>query len=152
MPASKFVGDTQTLKRLMSDISCRGGNTQIGKVLGHALKETAAGKVDALVYIGDAMEEQLDDLADKAGNLGLRGVPVFVFQEGRDRIAENAFKEIARLSKGAWFRFDRNSAATLAKLLSAVAVFATGGLKALEARGRPEDRLMIESMRSGKTG
>ena len=150
--ASKFVSDTAELKRLMTDISCRGGHTQIGKVLGHALKETAAGKVDALVFIGDAMEEQLDDLAAKAGNLGLRGVPVFVFQEGRDPIAERAFKEIARLSKGAWFRFDRNSAATLAKLLSAVAVFATGGLKALEARGRPEDRLMIESMRGGKTG
>ena len=55
-------------------------------------------------------------------------------------MAERVFKEIARLSRGAWFRFDRNSAATLAKLLSAVAVFATGGLKALEARGRPEDR------------
>jgi hypothetical protein len=150
--ASKFVGDTETLKRLMSGISCRGGNTQIGKVLGHALKATAEKKVDALVYIGDAMEEQLDDLAEKAGSLGLHGVPVFVFQEGRDPVAERAFKEIARLSKGAWFRFDRNSAATLAKLLSAVAVFATGGLKALEARGRPEDRLMIESMRSGKTG
>ncbi len=150
--ASKFVGDTDALKRLMTSISCRGGNTQIGKVLSHALKETAARKVDALVYIGDAMEEQLDELAAKAGTLGLRGVPVFVFQEGRDPIAETAFKEIARLSKGAWFRFDRNSAATLAKLLSAVAVFATGGLKALEARGRPEDRLMIESMRSGKTG
>ena len=150
--ASKFVGDTDALKRLMTSISCRGGNTQIGKVLSHALKETAASKVDALVYIGDAMEEQLDELAAKAGNLGLRGVPVFVFQEGRDPIAERAFKEIARLSKGAWFRFDRNSAATLAKLLSAVAVFATGGLKALEARGRPEDRLMIESMRGRKTG
>ena len=73
---------------------------------------------------------------------------VFVFQEGSDRIAETAFKEVARLSKGAWFRFDRNSAATLAKLLSAVAVFATGGLKALEARDRPEDRLMIESLRA----
>jgi hypothetical protein len=144
--ASKFVADTDALKRLMTGISCRGGNTQIGKVLGHALKQAADGKVDALVYIGDAMEERLDDLAEKAGALGLRGVPVFVFQEGRDPIAERAFKEIARLSKGAWFRFDRNSAATLAKLLSAVAVFATGGLKALEARGRPEDRLMIESM------
>ncbi|MDQ2704349.1 MAG: VWA domain-containing protein [Pseudomonadota bacterium] len=150
--ASKFVSDTTELKRLMTDISCRGGHTQIGKVLGHALKETASAKVDALVFIGDAMEEQLDDLSAKAGNLGLRGVPVFVFQEGRDPIAERAFKEIARLSKGAWFRFDRSSAATLARLLSAVAVFATGGLKALETRGRPEDRLMIESMRGGKTG
>ena len=149
---SKFVTDTASLKRLMASIECRGGNTQIGKVLTHALKETTAQKVNALVYIGDAMEERIDDLAEKAGNLGLHGVPVFIFQEGSDNSAERAFKEIARLSKGAWFRFDRNSAATLAKLLSAVAVFATGGLKALEARGRPEDRLMIEYMRGGSTG
>ena len=67
-------------------------------------------------------------------------------------MAEAAFKQIARLSRGAWFRFDQNAAATLARLLSAVAVFATGGLKALEARGRPEDRLMIENMRGGKAG
>ncbi len=147
--ASKFVTDTAALKQLMTSIECRGGNTQIGKVLAHALKETAAGKVDALVFIGDAREEKIDDLAVKAGNLGLHGVPVFIFQEGRDGVAERAFKEIARLSKGAWFRFDRNSAATLARLLSAVAVFATGGLKALEARGRPEDRLMIEHIRGG---
>jgi hypothetical protein len=150
--ASKFVDDTGALKRLMADISCRGGHTQIGKVLSHALKEASTAKVDALVYIGDAMEEELDHLADKAGNLGLRGVPVFLFQEGSDRVAETAFKEIARLSKGAWFRFDRDAAATLAKLLSSVAVFATGGLKALEARDRPEDRLMIEQMRGGKAG
>ncbi len=149
--ASKFVADTATLKGLMTRISCQGGHTQIGKVLAHALKEATAAKVDALVYIGDAMEEQLQDLADKAAALGLRGVPVFVFQEGRDAVAEQAFKEVARLSKGAWFRFDRNSAATLAKLLSAVAVYATGGLKALETRGRPEDRLMIESMRGSGT-
>ena len=37
--ASKFVSDTAELKRLMTDISCRGGHTQIGKVLGHALNE-----------------------------------------------------------------------------------------------------------------
>jgi hypothetical protein len=145
--ASAFVSDTAGLKRLMSSIDCRGGHTQIGKVLSFALKETAREKVNALVYIGDAMEEKIDDLSVKAGNLGLHGVPVFLFQEGRDPAAEVAFKEIARLSKGAWFRFDRNAAATLAKLLSAVAVFATGGLKALEARGRPEDRLMIEHLR-----
>ena len=145
--ASKFVSETQALKQLMTGIGCRGGATQIGKVLSHALKSNAAQKVNAVVYIGDAMEEKIDDLAEKAGRLGLHGVPVFVFQEGRDRVAETAFKEIARLSKGAWFRFDHNSAATLAKLLSSVAVFASGGLKALEARGRPEDRQMIENLR-----
>ena len=144
--ASKFVDDTSALKNLMTGIDCRGGHTQLGKVLAHALKENRRGKVNALVFIGDAMEENIDDLAVKAGDLGLHGVPVFVFQEGHDPTAESAFKEIARLSRGAWFRFDRNSASTLARLLSAIAVFATGGLTALEARGRPEDRLMIEHL------
>lgn len=144
--ASRFVTDTASLKELMVRIDCRGGTTQIGKVLAHAIKENARQKVNALVFIGDAMEENFDDLADKAGTLGLHGVPIFVFQEGRDPDVERAFREIARLSKGAWFRFDRNAAGVLGRLLSAVAVYATGGLKALEARGRPEDRLMIENL------
>jgi hypothetical protein len=145
--ASRFVRDTGALKSLMTRIDCRGGHTQIGKVLAHALKETERQKVNALVYIGDAMEEKTDDLAEKAGRLGLRGVPVFAFQEGHDPVAETAFREIARLSKGAWFRFDGSAAGTLSKLLSAVAIFASGGLRALEARGRPEDQLMIEHLR-----
>jgi hypothetical protein len=145
--ASKFVRDTASLKRLMTRIQCRAGHTQFGKVLAHALKETAAEKVNALVYIGDAMEERIDDLADTAGNLSLHGVPVFIFQEGHDPVAESAFREIARLSKGAWFRFDRNSPSTLANLLAAIAVFATGGMPALEARDRPEDRLLIRHLK-----
>jgi hypothetical protein len=147
--SSAFVRDTATLKNLMTRIDCRAGNTQIGKILNHALKETARQKVDALVYIGDAFEEEINALAEQAGKLGLHGVPVFVFQEGRDARAESAFREIARLSKGAWFRFDRAAAATLAKLLASVAVFAAGGVRALEARNLPEDRLLIEHMRGG---
>lgn len=149
--SSKFVGNTASLKDLMVKIDCRGGHTQIGKVLAHTLKETGREAVDALVYIGDAMEESVDDLAEKAGQLGLRRVPVFVFQEGQDTVAEMAFKEIARLSNGAWFRFDRGSAAALAKLLSSIAVYASGGFKALESRGTREDRLLIGHMRGQKS-
>ncbi len=144
--ASRFVGNAAALKELMLKIDCRGGHTQIGKVLSHALKATAKDKVAALVYIGDALEEAIDDLADKAGRLGLHGVPVFVFQEGVDPIAERGFREIARLSRGAWFRFDRSAAATLSRLLASVAVYAAGGVKALAARGRPEDLLMLDHL------
>jgi hypothetical protein len=147
--SSAFVNDTSALKSLMTRIDCRGGHTQIRKVLAHCLKETQREKISAVVYIGDAMEEDVDDLADKAGRLGLLGVPVFVFQEGSDARAERAFREIARLSKGAWFRFDRNSAATLAKLLSSIAVYATGGFAALESRGTAEDRLLLGHMKGG---
>lgn len=148
--SSKFVSNPDALKELMQRIDCQGGHTQIGKVLAHALKEGAEKKVNALIYIGDAMEEAVDDLAEKAGRLGLLGTPVFVFQEGRDGATEKAFREIARLSKGAWFRFDRNSASVLAKLLSAIAFYASAGLAALAARGRPEDLLLIEHLRPGK--
>jgi hypothetical protein len=81
------------------------------------------------------MEEDVDELCQRAGELGLLGVPMFVFQEGREPKAELAFKEIARLTGGAYCRFDAGSAGQLRELLAAVAVYATGGRKALEDLG-----------------
>lgn len=131
--SSAFVADADRLATLMSRIDCRGGHTQIAKVLSHTRKEHKAQAVQALVYVGDAMEEAVDDLAAAAGELGLLGVPVFMFQEGRDPVAENAFREIARLSRGAYCRFDHGAAHQLAELLRAVAAYAAGGMKALTA-------------------
>jgi hypothetical protein len=115
----------------MSRIDCSGGQTQIGKVLNHARQEHARRKVQALVFVGDAMEEPIDALCQAAGELGLLGVPVFMFQEGADAVAENAYREIARLSGGAYCRFDAGSAHQLGELLRAVAAYAAGGIKAL---------------------
>lgn len=152
--ASKWQPDAAGLARLMSSVSCRGGQTQIGKVLSHIAKETDRKKVGAAVFVGDAFEEAIDDICHKAGELGLRGVPVFVFQEGRDPIAERAFREIARLTGGAWCPFDPGSADKLKALLSAVAVYASGGLPALEAvKSRdPETVLLLEQLKSGPRG
>ncbi len=130
--ASKWVKDPEALAGLMTQVSCRGGHTQIERVLKHARKETNKTKVNAMVYVGDCMEERVDDLAAVAGELGLLGLPVFLFQEGREPGAEMAFREIARLTGGAFCRFDAGSASQLKELLSAVAVYAAGGRKALE--------------------
>ena len=129
--ASKWSPDTQSLARLMASIRCMGGRTQIVRVLKHLKGEAAAGKVNACVYIGDALEEPIDDLAAVAGEIGLMGVPVFMFQEGHDPQAEAGFREIARLTRGAYFRFGQDSARVLRELLTAVAVYAAGGYKAL---------------------
>jgi hypothetical protein len=129
--ASGWVAGTGKLGELMSRIDCRGGHTQIGKVLSHARKENVKQKVQALVFVGDAMEEKIDDLCAAAGELGLLGVPVFMFQEGHDAIAENAYREVARLSHGAYCRFDTGAAHELRELLRAVAAYASGGKKAL---------------------
>ena len=129
--ASGWVAGGERLAELMSQIDCRGGQTQIGKVLSHARQEHARQKVQAVVFVGDAMEEPIDSLCQSAGELALLGVPVFMFQEGDDPVAENAYREIARLSRGAYCRFDVGSAHQLGELLRAVAAYAAGGIKAL---------------------
>jgi hypothetical protein len=104
----------------MSRIDCRGGQTQIAKILAHARRENDRRKVAALVFVGDAMEETVDRLCAGAGELALRGVPVFMFQEGYDPVCEQAFREIARLTRGAYCRFQPGAAHELGELLRAV--------------------------------
>jgi hypothetical protein len=144
--ASRWVADARALRDLMTAIDCRGGRTQIGRILAHARKETGRRKVNVLVFIGDAMEEDVDALAATAGELGMLGLRVFIFQEGRDPAVERAFREIARLSGGAYARFDVNAAGQLAELLRAAAVYAAGGLKAL-AKGGAGAQLLLQQMR-----
>jgi hypothetical protein len=130
--AGRWVSDAAALTKTMTGVQCLGGHTQIGRVLSHALKEAGNGPVNALVFVGDAIEEDIDALCHAAGQLGLKGLPCFLFQEGDDPAARNAFQQIARLSGGAWCPFDRNSAAKLKDLLAAVAAFAAGGKPALK--------------------
>jgi hypothetical protein len=145
--ASKWVGDPDALARLMSSVACQGGFTQIRKILAHARREAEKTKVNAIVYVGDCMEEDIDALCAQAGELGLLGVPMFLFQEGHEPKAERAFREIARLTRGAYCPFDAGSARQLRELLAAVAVYATGGRKALEAAKSDAAVRLLEQLR-----
>ena len=130
--ATDWLTNTVDLQNRMAAVRCLGGHTQIGKVLQHAIRETKRQKVNALVFVGDCMEENTDELRKLAGELGIYSVPVFLFHEGNDRVAERTFKQIARLTNGAYCPFDAGSAQQLRDLLSAVAVYAAGGRRALE--------------------
>jgi hypothetical protein len=134
--ASAWFDRADDLLKKMTAVSCLGGKTQVGKVLKHALAESKRAKIDAVVFVGDCMEEDVDALCHKAGELGLLGVPVFIFHEGRDRKAAAAFRQIAQLTRGACCPFDSRSAQQLRELLSAVAVYAAGGRPALEDYSR----------------
>ncbi|MDJ0955222.1 MAG: hypothetical protein QNI91_00105 [Arenicellales bacterium] len=130
--SSSWFTSTHDLLKRMTGVFCLGGLTQIFKVLKHTIKETKKKKVHALVFVGDCMEENVDALCHLAGQLGVLNVPVFIFHEGNDPAASTAFTQIARLSGGACCPFDANSASQLKELLSAVAVYAAGGRRALE--------------------
>jgi hypothetical protein len=129
---SSWMSSSESLLKTMIGVSCVGGFTQIGKVLQHTLKETQSKKVNALVFVGDCMEENVDRLSHLAGQLAFQGVPVFIFHEGNDVAAARAFRQIAQITNGACCPFDARSAQQLKDLLSAVAVYAAGGYKALQ--------------------
>ncbi len=138
---SPWHHSAEKLLKAMLTVNCLGGHTQIRRVLRHAIDEHRRKPVQALVLVGDCIEESIDDLCQLAGELGLLGVPVFLFQEGNDSTALRGFKQIARLSHGAHCHFDINSPRQLGELLSAVAVYASGGPRALEHYGRHSDAI-----------
>ncbi len=147
--ASRFISDGRGLAELMSRIEVRGGETQIRRVLAHARDEARRAKVGALVFVGDAMEENPDELARLAGELALIGVRAFMFQEGDDPSARRVFSEIARLTGGVYSAFDSGAVARLAALMAAAAAYAAGGRKALarEAESDATARLLLSQMR-----
>jgi hypothetical protein len=129
--ASRWVGNAASLVRLMAGVMCRAGQTQIGRVLRHALEQTKRKRVHALIFVGDCVEEDVDALGRLAGELGVSGVRAFLFQEGANQDAERAFRHIAALTQGAHCRFDSGSPEQLRALLGAVAAYAAGGRPAL---------------------
>ncbi|MDG1443926.1 MAG: VWA domain-containing protein [Pseudomonadales bacterium] len=128
---SVFHTNTQSLLRDMTQVQCMGGYTQIARIFKQALQTHKQQPLKGVVFIGDACEEDVDKLCNLAGQLGLYKIPVFIFHEGRSAPVERVFRDIARLSGGAYCPFDANSANQLKELLTAVAVFASGGRKAL---------------------
>lgn len=134
--AGAWLKDSRALVTEMTSVTCRGGETQIARVLRHVIAETRRRKVNALVFVGDSVEESVDTLCKLAGELGLLGVPAFIFHEGGEPVARRCLEEIARLTHGFYCPFDATSAETLRDLLAAAAAFAAGGRPALEDLGR----------------
>ncbi len=144
--ASAWTADADALLKLMTAVSCQAGHTQIETLLRHAADEAGRRSVDALVYIGDSVEEEIDRLAHQAGRLALLGLPAFIFHEGDDPVAARALREIARLSRGAYCAFDAGSPQQLRDLLGAVAVYAAGGRKALAAYGQHQRSAIVRQL------
>lgn len=136
LKASPWLSRPEELIGRMVKVRCLAGRTQIRRLLRHAAKETKQQKVDAVVFVGDVVEEDVDDLGHLAGELGLLGTPVFIFHEGGEPVSRRIFEQIALLSGGAYCSFDAGSAQQLRDLLTAVAVFSAGGRSALEDYGK----------------
>jgi hypothetical protein len=160
--ASPWFADARELVNRMSSIRCMAGTTKILRVLQHIRTENARERVSAAIFVGDACEEMTGQLYDAAAKLD---VPLFMFQEG-DELAmpldqygtprpanvtlptvATIFRELARLTNGAYAQFDAGAAARLGELLQAVAAFAIGGKTALADLRTDSARKLLSQMK-----
>lgn len=142
--ASKWVSDSKALEALMRSVTCISGATQIARIFRYVRdkqRTTRPRHTDALVFVGDAMEEDHVTLVDLATELGMLGIPIFMFQEGTDRDVSHTFEMVALASGGAFCSFDAASADRLKQLLGAVAAYASGGREALLAYEKAQAKL-----------
>jgi len=149
--ASGWLTRPDALRDTMLGVRCLGGRTQVVRLLQHAHREAATLPVRALIFIGDCFEESEAALLAAAGQLAIRNVPVFVFQEGDDPEAGRVFSAAAALTRGAHVPFDPGSPGALRELLGAVVRFATGGRAALEdfarSAGRTQARRLLNQLK-----
>ena len=114
--ASRWASRGEELARWMSTIECEGGLTQIERILRHALREHQKAPVQAVTFIGDAMEEDLGVLGALADELGTAGVPLHMYQEGNDAVVRNAFRLLALKTGGTCSAFNPTVPQTIERL------------------------------------
>jgi hypothetical protein len=159
---TSWFADAHELVDRMNKIRCAAGATKITRILRHIRSEHEREKISAAIFIGDAVEEPPSELYAAAADLG---VPLFTFQEGDGEViylnrrgewlasehpsqtVEEIFRELARLTNGAYARFDAGAAAKLGELLRAVAAFAVGGVKALANQHTDSARKLLGQMK-----
>jgi hypothetical protein len=153
--ASLWLSDAHELVSHMNAIRCMAGATKIARALRHIRRENEREKISAAIFIGDAVEEPPGQLYDAAADLG---VPMFWFQEGDNEAiylsppgeppqkvvtVEQVFRELARMTNGAYGKFDAGAARQLGELLRAIAAFAVGGITALANQRTDSARLLL---------
>jgi hypothetical protein len=129
--ASAWLAGGQRLAELMIKVRCAAGYTQIGRVLQHVLTESREQTIRALVYVGDCCEESGEELFTLAEQLKRQKIPIFVFHEGTDSVAEPIFRRLAQITDGIYASFDAGSAEQLRKLLAGAADYAVGRYKSI---------------------
>jgi hypothetical protein len=146
--ASGWIAEPKRFGELMSRIDCRGGQTQIAKILAHARRENDRQKVAALVFVAESMEETLDNSVRTPASSRCAVFPLLC-SRSYDPACEQAFREIARLTRGAYCCLEPGAAHELGELLRAVAAYAAGGMKALAAlqARSPGANELIEQMK-----
>lgn len=139
--------DARAIAEIMKRVTCRTGYTEI--VPGLRLFLSGDLRPQAVILVGDAFEEDVDQLAGLARELKAADIKVFAFIEGENERAANAFRTLAGITGGTFATF--GAALPLRDLCQGVALLTAGGRKALStARNEKVRRLLLTGPAKGK--
>ncbi|NTU49794.1 MAG: VWA domain-containing protein [Desulfobulbaceae bacterium] len=135
---SKWHKDPESLKKIMRQVSCDGGMTQMAKAFGYAADESQKEKIDVVIYVGDSCEENEEDVVRRAASLSKTGSKLFLLDDKDHSTCRHAntlriFVSTCETAGGIYTAFDKKAISDLREFFKVSAVYATGGKKAVQA-------------------
>jgi len=149
---TRWITDPDNMADIMDRAECDCGcYVYIRDVLGQAVKENEDRPMRAVFIIGDAFHDDQDGLneaAISANQLRRAGTRLFLIQQGNDPITARGLQYVARVSGGAYFRFDpRTQERQFSEMWEAMSAYTTGGEEAVKAMGVPAATLLLEHLK-----
>jgi len=140
---TEFSADVDEFRQHAAAITCVSGTTQLCEIMARTLD---AGGVRVLSYIGDAFEEDVDEVMGLSDRFKLRGIPVVLLADQAEDDTLAVYRAIADRTGGAVLDFRASKLRVMGEMLVGVATLAIGGRKLLEAQGTAGARLLIEHL------
>jgi hypothetical protein len=149
---TRWITDAGDMAGVMDRAECNCGcYVNIRDVLGQAVKEAEDRPLRAVIIVGDAFHDDPDDLDEAAicaNQLRRAGTRVFLMQLGDDLITTRRLQYLARISGGAYFRFDpRTQERQFSEMLKAVSAYAAGGEEAVKMTGGQAATLLLQHLK-----
>jgi len=144
--------DDMTVVMDRAECSC-GCYVNIRDVLAQSVKEAEERPLRAVIIVGDAFHDDpdgLDEAAISATRLRRAGTRLFLIQLGDDLITARRLQYLARVSGGAYFRFDpRTQERQFSEMWKAVSAYASGGEEAVKMTGGQAATLLLQHLKQG---
>jgi len=140
---TEFSADVDVFRKQAAAVRCETGTTRLCEIMARTLD---AGGVRVMSYIGDAFEEDADEVLELADRFRLRGIQAVMLSDDADPEALAVFRQIAERTGGAVLDFRTGDTVLMGELLAGVATLAIGGRKLLEAQHTAGARLLLTNL------
>jgi hypothetical protein len=147
----RWITDPDDMAAIMDRAECSCGcYVNIRNVLAQATKEAEDRPLRAVIIVGDAFHDDQDGLAEaaiSANRLRRAGMQVFLIQLGEDPDTARRLQYLARVSGGAYFRFDpKTQERQFSDMFDAVSAYTTGGEEGVRAKGGQAATMLLEHL------